>query len=144
MQNEPNFQNAEMIVTSVMAMTTNNEPRTMNYLKQTQTNPILSRLSAIALATAEAKSRDLSKTTVRLKRIQKAGKVVTIADLHWSRFYSTIISGCVGVQACEEFREVHPKQSYHNDRHTCNSPDAVDTRAGFAGHTAEMKVSDIN
>ncbi len=48
MQNKPNFQNVQMAVNAVMTMTNNNEPRTMNYAKQSQfipteggTNPIL-------------------------------------------------------------------------------------------------------
>jgi hypothetical protein len=31
----------KMLTTAVAAITNNNEPRTMNYLKRTQTNPIL-------------------------------------------------------------------------------------------------------
>jgi hypothetical protein len=50
MQNKPNFQKSKMIVTSVTAMTTNNEQRTMNYLKQTQTNPILNGGDSVELA----------------------------------------------------------------------------------------------
>jgi hypothetical protein len=42
MQNKPNFQKVKNIVTLVKTMTNNNEQPTMNYSKQTQTNPILS------------------------------------------------------------------------------------------------------
>jgi hypothetical protein len=49
----------KMIVTAVYAITNNNEQRTMNYLKQTQTNPILSR-AKLAVSKVEP-SRDLSK-----------------------------------------------------------------------------------
>ena len=42
MQNKPNFRKAKMTVTLVKTMTNNNEPRAMNYSKQTQSNPILS------------------------------------------------------------------------------------------------------
>ena len=41
MQNKPNFRNAKNTITLVYTMTNNNEQRTMNYLKQTQSNPIL-------------------------------------------------------------------------------------------------------
>jgi hypothetical protein len=41
MQNKPNFQKTEMVVNLVKTMTNNNEQRTMNYSKQTQSNPIL-------------------------------------------------------------------------------------------------------
>ena len=40
MQNKPNFQNTKNAITSVITMTNNDEQRTMNYLKQTQSNPI--------------------------------------------------------------------------------------------------------
>jgi hypothetical protein len=40
MQNKPNFQNTENVITSVITMTNNNEQRTTNYAKQTQSNPI--------------------------------------------------------------------------------------------------------
>jgi hypothetical protein len=40
MQNKPNFQKAKMVVTSVIATTNNDEQRTTNYQKQTQTKPI--------------------------------------------------------------------------------------------------------
>ena len=39
MQNKPNFQNAKNVITLVITMTNNNELWTMNYLKQTQSNP---------------------------------------------------------------------------------------------------------
>ena len=39
MQNKPNFRNVQMVVTLVKTMTNNNEPRTMNYSKQTQSCP---------------------------------------------------------------------------------------------------------
>ncbi len=38
-QNKPNFRNVQMAVKLVKTMTNNNEPRTMNYAKQTQSNP---------------------------------------------------------------------------------------------------------
>jgi hypothetical protein len=41
MQNKPNLLDAQMNVNSVIKMTNNNEPPTMDYSKQTQTNPIL-------------------------------------------------------------------------------------------------------
>jgi hypothetical protein len=40
-QTKPNSEMPKMLVTPVPAMTTNNEPPTMNYLKQSQTKPIL-------------------------------------------------------------------------------------------------------
>jgi len=40
MQNKPNFRNVQMAVNLVKTMTNNNELRTMNYSKQTQSNPI--------------------------------------------------------------------------------------------------------
>jgi len=45
MQNEPNFRNVQRAVTAVMTMTNNNEPRTMNYSKQTQNEPNFTRRS---------------------------------------------------------------------------------------------------
>jgi hypothetical protein len=39
MQNKPNFRNAKMVVTAVYTTTNNNEQRTMNYRKQSQTKP---------------------------------------------------------------------------------------------------------
>jgi len=42
MQNKPNFQNVQMVVTAVYTTTNNNEQRTTNYSKQTQSHPILS------------------------------------------------------------------------------------------------------
>jgi len=39
MQNKPNFQIAKNVITLVITMTNNNELWTMNYLKQTQSNP---------------------------------------------------------------------------------------------------------
>ena len=62
MQNKPNFQKAKMVVTLVITMTNNNEQRTMNYSKQTQSNPILSR----------AQSRDLSKQLSALGGFEKS------------------------------------------------------------------------
>jgi hypothetical protein len=44
MQNKPNFQKPKMAVTLVKTMTYNNEQRTMNYSKQTQSNPTCSEL----------------------------------------------------------------------------------------------------
>jgi len=44
MQNKPNFQNVQMVVTAVYTMNYNNEQRTMNYAKQTQSNPTCSEL----------------------------------------------------------------------------------------------------
>jgi len=41
-QNKPNFRKAKMVVTAVYTMANNNEQRTVNYSKQTQSNPILS------------------------------------------------------------------------------------------------------
>jgi hypothetical protein len=38
----PISERPKMVVTAVITMTNNNEQRTMNYLKQTQSNPILS------------------------------------------------------------------------------------------------------
>jgi hypothetical protein len=40
MQNKPNFSKPKMVVTAVYTMTNNNEQRTTNYSKQTQTKPI--------------------------------------------------------------------------------------------------------
>jgi hypothetical protein len=40
MQNKPNFQNDKNALTLVITMTNNDEQRTMNYPKQTQSNPI--------------------------------------------------------------------------------------------------------
>ena len=42
MQNKPNFRKVQIAVNLVKTMTNNNEPRTMNYSKQTQSNPIYS------------------------------------------------------------------------------------------------------
>jgi len=42
MQNKPNFQNFQMVISLVNTRNYNNEQRTMNYSKQTQSNPILS------------------------------------------------------------------------------------------------------
>jgi hypothetical protein len=39
MQNKPNFPKPKMTVTLVKTMTNNNEQRTMNHPKQTQSNP---------------------------------------------------------------------------------------------------------
>jgi hypothetical protein len=39
MQNKPNFRNAKNTITLAYTMTNNDEQRTMNYLKQTQSNP---------------------------------------------------------------------------------------------------------
>jgi hypothetical protein len=44
MQNKPKFQKAKMVVSLVMTMTNNNEQRTTNCSKQTQSNPIYSEL----------------------------------------------------------------------------------------------------
>jgi hypothetical protein len=44
----------KMVVTLVITRTNNNEQRTTNYSKQTQSNPIL---SAVALAKADSKWR---------------------------------------------------------------------------------------
>ena len=44
MQNKPNFRYARMAVSLIKTMTNNNEQRTMNYSKQTQSNPICSEL----------------------------------------------------------------------------------------------------
>jgi len=44
MQNKPNFRNVQMAVSLVKTMTNNNEQRTMNYSKQTQSNPTCSEL----------------------------------------------------------------------------------------------------
>ena len=41
MQNKPNFQNAQIVVSLVKTMNYNNKQRTMNYSKQSQSNPIL-------------------------------------------------------------------------------------------------------
>jgi hypothetical protein len=46
-QTKPISEMPKMVVTAVMTMTNNNEQPTMNYSKQTQSNPIL---SAVALA----------------------------------------------------------------------------------------------
>jgi hypothetical protein len=40
MQNKANFSKPKMVVTLVITMTNNNEQRTTNYSKQTQTKPI--------------------------------------------------------------------------------------------------------
>jgi len=40
MQNKPNLLDNQMIATLVKTITNNNEQRTTNYSKQTQTNPI--------------------------------------------------------------------------------------------------------
>jgi hypothetical protein len=40
MQNKANFSKPKMVVTAVYTMTNNNEQRTTNYSKQTQSNPI--------------------------------------------------------------------------------------------------------
>jgi len=40
MQNKPNFRNAQIVVNLVKTRNYNNEQRTMNYSKQTQSNPI--------------------------------------------------------------------------------------------------------
>jgi len=40
MQNKPNFRYTEMPVSLINTMTNNNEQRTMNYSKRTQSNPI--------------------------------------------------------------------------------------------------------
>jgi len=40
MRNEPNFKKSQMVVTAVYTMTNNNEQRTTNYSKRTQSNPI--------------------------------------------------------------------------------------------------------
>jgi hypothetical protein len=40
MQNKPNFPKPKMVVTLVITVTNNNEQRTTNYSKQTQSNPI--------------------------------------------------------------------------------------------------------
>jgi hypothetical protein len=39
MQNKANFSKPKMVVTLVITMTNNNEQRTANYSKQTQSNP---------------------------------------------------------------------------------------------------------
>jgi hypothetical protein len=56
-QNKPNFSKPKMVVTLVITMTNNNEQRTTNYSKQTQSNPILPAI--------------LSGGFIRLRRIQK-------------------------------------------------------------------------
>lgn len=48
------------------------------------------------------------------------------------------------MQAGKEPGEVYPKQSYHNDHHACNSPDAVDTGVLLAKHAAKMEICDIH
>ena len=48
MRNEPNFQNFQMVIRLVNTRNYNNEQRTMNYSKQTQSNPILSASGGIA------------------------------------------------------------------------------------------------
>ena len=40
MQNKPNFKNTKNVITPVITMTNNDEQRTTNYSKQTQSNPI--------------------------------------------------------------------------------------------------------
>jgi hypothetical protein len=70
MQNKPNFQNVQMAVNLVKTMTNNNEPRTMNYSKQTQSNPIL---SAEALAKADSKWRKPCLTAGTLTQSGQAG-----------------------------------------------------------------------
>jgi hypothetical protein len=45
MQNKPNFRNAENVVSLVKTITNNNEQRTMNQQKQSQTKPICSELA---------------------------------------------------------------------------------------------------
>jgi hypothetical protein len=47
MQNKPNSRKVKNALTLVIAMTNNNEQRTANYSKQTQSNPILSASSGI-------------------------------------------------------------------------------------------------
>ena len=56
MQNKPNFQNVQMAVSLIKTMTNNNEQRTMNYSKQSQSNPISNRaqlLSTIGMTPGE-------------------------------------------------------------------------------------------
>jgi hypothetical protein len=56
----------KMLVSSIISMTNNNELRTMNYLKRTQTNPILPALGAgrIALSAVEGPVASLSNPPV--------------------------------------------------------------------------------
>jgi len=49
---KPIFRKVKNVVTLVITMTNNNEQRTTNYSKQTQSNPIL---SAVALAETDSK-----------------------------------------------------------------------------------------
>ena len=46
MQNKPNFQKVQMVISLVNTRNYNNEQRTMNYSKQTQPNPILTRVTS--------------------------------------------------------------------------------------------------
>jgi len=58
----PISEKPKMVVTLVITMTNNNKQRTMNYSKQTQSNPILSAvLSGVALAKTEALTKADSK-----------------------------------------------------------------------------------
>ena len=61
MRNKANFPKSQIFITAALATGYNEKMELDTWLKRTQTKPILSRLSAIALATAEAKSRDLPK-----------------------------------------------------------------------------------
>ena len=68
-QNKPNFQKAKMLVTLALTMTNNNEQRTMNWSKQTQSNPTCSELAC------PERNRRGRIYLVRLQRIQKAGRL---------------------------------------------------------------------
>ena len=92
MQNKANFSKPKMVVTLVITMTNNNERRTTNYSKQTQTNPILSadlsgvaHLSVVATTKTEAKSEALAKAG----RVTNHISPITPSSLFSSNFART-------------------------------------------------------
>jgi hypothetical protein len=52
MQNKPNFSKPKMVVNLVITRANNNKQRTMNYRKQTQSNPTCSELAEPILSTS--------------------------------------------------------------------------------------------
>jgi hypothetical protein len=55
-----------------------------------------------------------------------------------------MLSEGVAMKAGKELGEIYPKQSYYNNRHTCNCPGAVDTWILFPEHMALVEISDVN
>ena len=90
-ETNPIFKTPKMIVTLVTATTTNKKQRTMNYLKRTQTNPILSAYVAdkIALSEVEGPYLDVFSVFQSALRFRWSERICTsLASIRPSAFIS--------------------------------------------------------